>query len=131
MYDSVYMYGMCSVFKHAPPTAPPIAPPPFYTSTRTVDVLNVLNLNMENKARSYESPFLAAIFLINNFHFIHKTFTKNSQMLSLLEGVFGEVQSHYEGVIQQQIHAYQRTYVEWMCSIVCKISSVKMYIACM
>ena len=110
-YDSVYMYGMCSVFKPALPLPLPL-PLPHFTSTRTVDVLNVLNLNMENKARSYESPFLAAIFLINNFHFIHKTFTKNTQMLSLLEGVFGEVQSHYEGVIQQQIHAYQRTYVE-------------------
>ena len=64
---------------------------------------------MENKARSYESTFLAAIFLLNNFHFIHKTFTKNSHMLCLLEGVYAEIQSHYEGVIQQQIHAYQRT----------------------
>lgn len=80
---------------------------PFFAVT--VDVLNALNLNMENKARSYESPFLAAIFLLNNFHFIHKTFTKNSHMLRLLEGFYSEVQSHYEGVIQQQIHAYQRS----------------------
>ena len=66
---------------------------------------------MENKGRSYESSFLAAIFLLNNFHFIHKTFTKNSHMLRLLEGVYSDVQNHYEGVIQQQMHAYQRSYV--------------------
>lgn len=38
-------------------------------------VLDALGLNLENKARSYESPFLAAIFLMNNYHFIHKAFT--------------------------------------------------------
>ena len=42
----------------------------------TVRVLDALNINMENKARSYESPFLAAVFLMNNYHFIHKTFTR-------------------------------------------------------
>ena len=74
-----------------------------------VDVLNKLNLNMENKARSYESSHLAAVFLLNNFHFIHKTFMKNSHMLRLLEGIYSEVQTHYEGIIQQQIHVYQRS----------------------
>ncbi len=42
----------------------------------TVQVFNALNLNMENKAHNYESPFLAAIFLLNNFHFMHKTFKR-------------------------------------------------------
>lgn len=41
-----------------------------------VRVLDALNLNMENKARSYESPQLASLFLMNNYHFIHKTFTR-------------------------------------------------------
>ena len=41
--------------------------------TRVVDALN---LNMESKARSYEHPQLASLFLLNNYHFIHKTFTR-------------------------------------------------------
>ena len=72
-------------------------------------VLDVLNMNMEHKARNYESPSLAAIFLINNFHFILKTFVNNSLMLRLLEGVYADIQTHFEGVIQEKIHAYQRT----------------------
>ena len=36
---------------------------------------------MENKARSYESPFLAAIFLMNNYNFVHKTFTRSVSIL--------------------------------------------------
>ena len=42
----------------------------------SVRVLDALNLNMENKAKNYESPHLAAIFLLNNFHFVHKTFSQ-------------------------------------------------------
>ena len=72
-------------------------------------VVDVLSINMENKARNYESPSLAAIFLVNNFHFVHKTFTNNSLMLRLLEGVYAEIQTHFEGVIQEKIHAYQRS----------------------
>ena len=41
-----------------------------------VRVLDALNLNMEHKARNFESSFLAAIFLLNNFHFVHKTFSQ-------------------------------------------------------
>lgn len=39
-------------------------------------VIDALNLNMENKSRSYEHPPLASLFLLNNYHFIHKTFTR-------------------------------------------------------
>ena len=42
----------------------------------TVRVVDALSLNLENKARSYETPNLAAVFLLNNFQFIHKTFTR-------------------------------------------------------
>lgn len=72
-------------------------------------VLDVLNMNMEHKARNYESPSLSAIFLVNNFHFIHKTFMNNTLMLRLLEGVYADIQTHFEGVIQEKIHAYQRS----------------------
>jgi hypothetical protein len=64
---------------------------------------------MEHKARNYESPSLASIFLVNNFHFILKTFFNNSLMLRLLEGVYSDIQTHFEGVIQEKIHAYQRS----------------------
>ena len=41
-----------------------------------VQTLNVLTLNMEQKSRNYESPVLAAVFLLNNYSFIHSTFTR-------------------------------------------------------
>ncbi len=41
-----------------------------------VRVLDALNLNLEHKARNFESPHLAALFLLNNFKFVHKTFTQ-------------------------------------------------------
>lgn len=41
-----------------------------------VRALDALNLNMEHKARNFESPYLAALFLLNNFHFVHKTFSQ-------------------------------------------------------
>ncbi len=41
-----------------------------------VRVVDALNFNMEHKAKNFESPYLAAIFLLNNFHFVHKTFSQ-------------------------------------------------------
>ena len=41
-----------------------------------VRALDALNLNMEHKARNFESPYLAALFLLNNFHFVHKSFSQ-------------------------------------------------------
>lgn len=41
-----------------------------------VQTLSGLNLNMEQKSRTYESTVLAAIFLLNNYFFIQSTFTK-------------------------------------------------------
>lgn len=73
-----------------------------------VRVLDALNLNMEHKARNFESSFLAAIFLLNNFHFVHKTFSQNDQLLSLLEEAFPDIENHYSGLVMQQGRAYQR-----------------------
>ena len=102
-----------------------------------MQVFNALNLNMENKAHSYESPHLAAVFLLNNFHFMHKTFnrlaltalwgswlpwcvltylslslTRNTHMLGLLEGVYEGIDNHYIGLISQQERAYQRGFTK-------------------
>jgi len=77
-------------------------------------VLDALGLNLENKARSYESPFLAAIFLMNNYHFIHKAFTGNDLMLSLLEIVFENAEDHYNNLVSQQGRLYQRGFTKLM-----------------
>ena len=42
----------------------------------TVRVLDALSLNMEHKARNFESTYLAALFLLNNYQFVLKTFTQ-------------------------------------------------------
>ena len=41
-----------------------------------VQVIDALSLNMEMKSRTYESPVLAALFLMNNFHFIKSSFMR-------------------------------------------------------
>lgn len=41
-----------------------------------VRVLDALNLNMEHKARNFESICLAALFLLNNFQYVLKTFSQ-------------------------------------------------------
>ena len=42
----------------------------------TVKVLSALTLNMEGKARAYESGVLSAVFLMNNYCFIQETYTR-------------------------------------------------------
>ena len=42
----------------------------------TVRVLDALTLNLEQKSRTYESPVLASVFLLNNYFFIQATFTR-------------------------------------------------------
>lgn len=73
-----------------------------------VRVVDALNFNMEHKAKNFESPYLAAIFLLNNFHFVHKTFSQNDQMLNLLEEAFADIENHYSGLVMQQGRAYHR-----------------------
>lgn len=73
-----------------------------------VRVLDALNFNMEHKAKNFESPYLAAIFLLNNFHFVHKMFSQNDELLSLLEEAFADIETHYSGLVMHQGRAYQR-----------------------
>jgi exocyst complex protein 7 len=75
--------------------------------TRVVDALN---LNMESKARSYEHPQLASLFLLNNYHFIHKTFTRNEEMQRLLEEAYGDVEQNYINSITTHMRNYQRCF---------------------
>ncbi|CAI8016816.1 Exocyst complex component 7 [Geodia barretti] len=75
--------------------------------TRVVDALN---LNMESKARSYEHPQLASLFLLNNYHFIHKTFTRNEEMQRLLEEAYGDVEQNYINSITTHLRNYQRCF---------------------
>ena len=108
-------------------------------SPDTVQVFNALNMNLENKAHNYESPFLAAIFLLNNFHFMQKTFNRqvtsthtltkphlmytppththththrNTHMLELQKMAFEKIEDHYDGLMIQHERAYQRGFTK-------------------
>ena len=108
-------------------------------SPDTVQVFNALNMNLENKAHSYESPFLAAIFLLNNFNFMQKTFNRqatrthtftkghtftctaslthththrNTHMLELQKMAFEKIEDHYDGLMIQHERAYQRGFTK-------------------
>ena len=48
----------------------------FYILFLSAKVLDALTLNLEGKARAYESPVLSAVFLMNNYCFIQETYTR-------------------------------------------------------
>lgn len=77
-----------------------------------VRVLDALNINLDNKARCYENPFLSAVFLMNNYHFIHRAFTGNEIMLKQLTEVFQDIEDHYNSLIGNQGRAYQRGFLK-------------------
>ena len=42
----------------------------------TDKVLGVLGLNLELKSKGYEVPALSCVFMLNNYHYIHKSLTR-------------------------------------------------------
>lgn len=77
-----------------------------------VQTLNVLALNMEQKARNYESPVLAAVFLLNNYSFVHSTFTRKELMLDLMRMALRDIEESYETFIDNQRKGYQRGFAK-------------------
>lgn len=77
-----------------------------------IRVLDVVNISMENKAKLYESSTLSAIFLMNNYHFIRHTFTRNHLMLSVLEEVYPDIDGKYNELIGAQRTIYTKRFTK-------------------
>lgn len=75
-------------------------------------VLDGLNINLKNKADTYESPILGALFLMNNYHFIHKTFTRNATMQQLLERAVPDIEQRYTDLIESEMKSYQKGFAK-------------------
>ncbi|XP_065898323.1 exocyst complex component 7-like [Dysidea avara] len=75
-----------------------------------IRVFDVVNISMESKAKLYESSTLSSIFLMNNYHFIRRTFTRNQLMLSVLEEVYPDVDGKYNELIGAQRAVYTKRF---------------------
>lgn len=75
-------------------------------------VLDALNINLKNKADAYESPVLGALFLMNNYHFILKIFTRNTTMQPLLERAVSDIEQHYTDLIEYEMKSYQKGFAK-------------------
>eukprot|EP00118_Oscarella_pearsei_P019386 m.205801 g.205801 ORF g.205801 m.205801 type:complete len:681 (+) comp39661_c1_seq25:704-2746(+) len=71
-------------------------------------LLGKLGLNLELKARGYEETALSCVFLLNNYHFIHKSLTRNSTFLSTVEEHSPDVEDTYMQLIADQRRTYQK-----------------------
>ncbi|XP_062508793.1 exocyst complex component 7-like [Corticium candelabrum] len=71
-------------------------------------VLGVLGLNLELKSKGYEVPALSCVFMLNNYHYIHKSLTRNDTFLSTLEEESPDVEDHYLALIAEQRRGYQK-----------------------
>nr|XP_018673470.1 exocyst complex component 7 isoform X1 [Ciona intestinalis] len=68
-------------------------------------VLGALKLNLENKSRVYENLSLAAVFLLNNYHFIITALNRHN-LLGLAEIATPGIENLYRGFIDHQKQAY-------------------------
>jgi exocyst complex protein 7 len=69
---------------------------------------DALKDNLEAKSKGYDSPTLQALFLLNNFFFLHSVFQRNEEMMKLLEVHDSQVEGHYIKAVEDQISNYQR-----------------------
>ncbi|XP_065826280.1 exocyst complex component 7-like [Oscarella lobularis] len=72
------------------------------------NLLGKLGLNLELKARGYEDMALSCIFLLNNYHFIHKSLTRNDDFLTTVEEHSSDVEDYYMQLIGEQRRTYQK-----------------------
>ncbi|XP_061665515.1 exocyst complex component 7 isoform X5 [Syngnathoides biaculeatus] len=74
-------------------------------------VLGNLQLNLLSKSKVYEDSALSAIFLHNNYNYILKSLQK-SDLIQLVTVTQKRAESSYRELIEQQIHAYQRSWLK-------------------
>ncbi|XP_061561278.1 exocyst complex component 7 isoform X8 [Phycodurus eques] len=80
-------------------------------STYICKVLGNLQLNLLSKSKVYEDPALSAIFLHNNYNYILKSLQK-SDLIQLVTVTQKRAETSYRELIEQQIHAYQRSWLK-------------------
>ena len=105
-------------------------------------VLGALGLNLELKSKGYEVQALSCIFLLNNYHYIHKSLTRqedvrnfpgcvdefsflrNDAFLSTLEQESPDIEDHYLELIAEQRRGYQKwLFVQFVFPIWCSDSA--------
>ncbi|XP_065184295.1 exocyst complex component 7-like isoform X2 [Sycon ciliatum] len=73
-------------------------------------VLHVLTQNLEHKSNCYENPALQTIFRLNNFHFIHKSLTKSTDVLLVLEENTPDIEDNYNDMVGRERMKYQKVW---------------------
>ncbi|XP_015763420.1 PREDICTED: exocyst complex component 7-like [Acropora digitifera] len=71
-------------------------------------VLGALGLNLELKARVYETPTLSSLFLLNNYNYVIKALQRSGLLALLQEGGNAEVQKQYQTLIADHKSTYQK-----------------------
>lgn len=71
-------------------------------------VLGALGLNLELKARVYETPTLSSLFLLNNYNYVIKALQRSGLLALLQGGGIGEVQKQYQQLIEDHKSTYQK-----------------------
>uniref|UniRef100_H2ZQN2 Exocyst complex component 7 n=1 Tax=Ciona savignyi TaxID=51511 RepID=H2ZQN2_CIOSA len=75
-------------------------------------VLGALKLNLENKSRVYVDLFLAAVFLLNNYHFIITALNRHN-LLALAQIATPEIERFYKEFIEEQRQAYMQCWTKF------------------
>lgn len=76
-------------------------------------VLSALGLTLKNKGEVYSDPFLRAIFMLNNFHYILKTLRK-SGLIDIVHLFDREVELFYEEQILENKKEYSKSWSKIM-----------------
>ncbi|XP_030064080.1 exocyst complex component 7 isoform X4 [Microcaecilia unicolor] len=80
-------------------------------STYICKVLGNLQLNLLSKSKVYEDLALSAVFLHNNYNYILKSLEK-SELIQLVGVTQKTAERSYRELIEQQIQAYQRSWLK-------------------
>ncbi|KAK3738705.1 hypothetical protein QZH41_006251 [Actinostola sp. cb2023] len=71
-------------------------------------VLGSLGLNLQLKAKVYESMTLSALFLLNNYHYILKALQRSGLIALLNDGEITNIEDKYQIVVEEQKNMYDK-----------------------
>ncbi|KXJ21992.1 Exocyst complex component 7 [Exaiptasia diaphana] len=75
-------------------------------------VLGSLGLNLQLKAKFYESMTLSALFLLNNHHYILKTLQRSGLTALLKDGEINDIEGKYQNLIEEQKNMYEKCWTK-------------------
>ncbi|XP_031567122.1 exocyst complex component 7-like [Actinia tenebrosa] len=71
-------------------------------------VLGSLGLNLQLKAKVYESVTLSSLFLLNNYHYILKALQRSGLLELLKEGEITDIDDQYQMLVEEQKNMYDK-----------------------